>query len=103
MKYKRPVGVTILAILTLAFSGLSHAQGAGPTGGQLKPAPQRKQARQPVMEALSKVNLTPDEKTKIQALVKTRNENLKTYRDAHQGDTAALKTYAAEQQKLFLD
>lgn len=100
MKLTRLLNLVALAILTLGLSGLSHAQAAGPTGGQLKQAPQR---RQPVIEALSKVNLTLEEKAKIQTLVKTRNENMKTYRDAHKGDTAAIKTYVEAQQKQFLD
>ena len=99
----RLLNLVPLAILTLSLASLSHAQAAGPTGGQLKPAPQRRQGRPPVIEALAKVNLTPEEKTKIKALVKTRNENLKTFRDAHQGDGAVLKTYAEAQQKLLMD
>ncbi|HLK14245.1 MAG TPA: hypothetical protein VKT78_05525 [Fimbriimonadaceae bacterium] len=95
----------ILPILLLAvgLAAVSHGQAAGPTGGKLKPGNHANRNRQPVIEALTKVNLTPEEKAKIQELVKARAENIKAFREAHPGDQPGLRAHVADQQKVFLD
>lgn len=96
--------VTILAVFTLGvgFTTLAHAQAAGPTGGKLKANPHR-QSRQPIIEALAKVDLSTDEKAKVRELVKTRNESILKFRNEHQGDQAAIGAFVKDQQKLFMD
>lgn len=103
MKFARLTTLVALVALSIGLSCMTYGQAAGPTGGQLKAAPKRPQARQPVMEAVAKVNPTKDELTKIKALAKTRNENIKAFREAHKGDTQAIREYGNEQQKQFVE
>lgn len=103
MKLARLTTFVAFAFLSGGLSGLAHGQAAGPTGGQLKAAPKRPQARQPVMEAVAKVNPTQDELAKIKALAKTRSENIKAFREAHKGETQAIREYGVDQQKQFVE
>lgn len=103
MNVKHLVASLAAVGLAVGLTSTAAAQSAGPTGGQLKPSNHQRQGRAPVLEALTKVNLSPEEKAKVKALVKTRNDNVKTYRDAHKGDRAAVMAYMRDQQKVFMD
>ncbi|MHB8636834.1 MAG: hypothetical protein ACYC96_10230 [Fimbriimonadaceae bacterium] len=104
MKLSTVLSLVPLAAFTLGLATFSRAQSAGPTGGQLTPGHRNAgRGRQPVIEALAKCDLSRDERSKIQALVKTRNQNIKTFRTAHKGDASAIRPYVQAQQKQFMD
>ncbi len=95
--------LVVFAIFAIGITSIASAQGAGPTGGGLTPGKSARQGQKhPLLDALSKLDLTPDQKTKLRALETARNDDVKAFRKAHKGDTAAIREHAAEATKTFL-
>lgn len=90
-------------VLTVLMTATAQAQNAGTTGGTITAPKAAAHARRPILEALSKLNLTADQKSKVEALVKARSENVKAFRQAHKGDRVANRENAKAAQKTFMD
>ena len=68
MKFNWITKLVPIALLTVGVASLSFAQGAGPTGGKLGPARAQKGGQHPILDALAKLNLTADQRQRIEGL-----------------------------------
>jgi hypothetical protein len=91
-----------VAVLAVGLVATSLGQSAGPTGGQLKPSERKAGQKHPLLDALAKLDLSPDQKVKIKDLEKIRNDDVSAFRKAHKGDMVAIKAHAEDATKTFL-
>src|ERR1700722_2330112 len=102
MKPFKLTAIVGLAVLSSALATCSFAQTAGPTGGALSQPTSVAKTKHPLLNALNMVNLTTDEKSKVNQILNTRDKDNKAFKKAHKGDKLAIQAHSAEEKKTTM-
>ena len=101
MKYRKLTSILGIAIFTMAIASSTFAQSSGSNGGA-QPASVAK-TRHPLLNALNLVNLTPDQHTKINFIITTKERNDKAFKKTHKGDVLAIQAHNVAEEKTMMD
>ncbi|MHB8635919.1 MAG: hypothetical protein ACYC96_05545 [Fimbriimonadaceae bacterium] len=102
MKLKVISKLVVIAAMAVSLSALSTAQTSGPVGGQPTSVKPARHGRHPLIAALSKLNLTPAQKSQIAGMLKQRKADNKTFRKANAGNLPALKAHRKQEARAFM-
>ncbi len=103
MKLFKLTTIVGIAVLSMACATCSIAQTAGPAGGSLSQTQSVAKTKHPLLNALNMVNLTADEKTKVNQILNTRDQDNKAFKKAHKGDQLAIQAHSVTEKKTAMD
>jgi len=103
MKLSKVTSVLGIAVFTIALGSSALAQTAGQAGSVPPTQTSVAKTKHPLLNALNLVNLTPDQKKKVNQILDNRDRDNKIFKKTHKGDKLAIQAHNEAEKKSTMD